>query len=153
MKRQNIPKGHTANHTRRISKEGIRCPYCGSPALLKDASYVYGPDSYGGKVYVCSHYPACDSYVGVHQGTALPKGSLADRSLRKKRILAHQTFDQIWKHGILNRQDAYRWLADKFCLEIWQAHIGNFSDYMCEQLIQEASKVLQNNHVPLSMAG
>jgi hypothetical protein len=24
---------------------------------------------------------------------------------------------------------------------------------MCDQLIQEASKVLQNNHIPLGMAG
>ncbi len=30
---------------------------------------------------------------------------------------------------------------------------GNFSDYMCDQLIQEASKVLKNNHIPLGMAG
>ena len=136
-----------------MKKQMIRCPYCGSPAILKDASYVYGDNSYGGKIYVCSHYPACDSYVGVHQGTTLPKGSLADRTLRKKRVQAHRIFDQLWRQGIFSRQDAYRWLADKFCLEIRQAHIGNFSDYMCDQLIKEASKVLQNNHIPLRMAG
>lgn len=136
-----------------MKKQTLRCPYCGRPAILKDASYVYGPNSRGGKVYVCSHYPACDAYVGVHQGTALPKGSLANNTLRKKRIQAHRIFDQIWKQGILNCQEAYRWLADKFCLEIRQAHIGNFSDYMCDQLIKESSKVLQNNHIPMRMAG
>ena len=108
----------------KIKKKTIRCPYCGRPAILRDASYVYGSNSYGGKVYVCNHYPVCDSYVGVLSGTNLPKGSLA-----------------------------YRWLAEKFCLERCQAHIGEFSDYMCDQLIQEASKVLKNNHVPLRMAG
>lgn len=136
-----------------MKKQTIRCPYCGSPAILKDASYVYGPNSFGGKVYVCSHYPACDSYVGVHQGSTLPKGSLANRTLRQKRVKAHQIFDQLWKKGIFSRQDAYLWLADKFCLEIRQAHIGKFSDYMCDQLIQESSKVLENNHIPLSIAG
>ncbi|MEY8482603.1 zinc-finger-containing protein [Lachnospiraceae bacterium 48-21] len=136
-----------------MKKQTIRCPYCGSPAVLRDASYVYGPNSFGGKVYVCSHYPACDSYVGVHQGSNLPKGSLANRTLRQKRVKAHQIFDQLWKRGIFSRQDAYRWLADKFCLEIRQAHIGKFSDYMCDQLIQESSKVLENNHIPLGMAG
>ena len=136
-----------------MKKQTIRCPYCGSPAILKDASYVYGHHSSGGKVYVCSHYPACDSYVGVHQGTSLPKGSLANRTLRKKRIQAHQIFDQLWRKGIFSREEAYRWIGDKFCLQTRQAHIGNFSDYMCDQLIQEASKVLQNNHIPLSMAG
>ena len=136
-----------------MKKQTIRCPYCGSTAILKDASYVYGHHSSGGKVYVCSHYPACDSYVGVHQGTSLPKGSLANRTLRKKRIQAHQIFDQLWRKGIFSREEAYRWIGDKFCLQTRQAHIGNFSDYMCDQLIQEASKVLQNNHVPLGMAG
>lgn len=136
-----------------MKKQTIRCPYCGSPAILRDASYVYGPNSFGGKVYACSHYPACDSYVGVHQGSTLPKGSLANRTLRQKRVKAHQIFDQLWKKGIFSRQDAYRWLADKFCLEVRQAHIGKFSDYMCDQLIQESSKVLENNHIPLGMAG
>lgn len=136
-----------------MKRQTIRCPYCGSPAILKDASYVYGHHSSGGKVYVCSHYPACDSYVGVHQGTSLPKGSLANRTLRKKRIQAHQIFDQLWRKGIFSREEAYRWIGDKFCLQTRQAHIGNFSDYMCDQLIQEASKILQNNHVPLGMAG
>ncbi len=136
-----------------MKKQTIHCPYCGSPAILKDASYVYGHHSSGGKVYVCSHFPACDSYVGVHQGTSLPKGSLANRTLRKKRIQAHQIFDQLWRKGIFSREEAYRWIGDKFCLQTRQAHIGNFSDYMCDQLIQEASKVLQNNHIPLGMAG
>ena len=118
-----------------------RCFLCVWPSLIR------------GKVYVCSHYPACDSYVGVHQGTSLPKGSLANRTLRKKRIQAHQIFDQLWRKGIFSREEAYRWIGDKFCLQTRQAHIGNFSDYMCDQLIQEASKVLQNNHIPLGMAG
>ena len=136
-----------------MKKQTIRCPYCGSPAVLRDASYVYGSNAFEGKLYVCSHYPACDSYVGVHPGTFLPKGSLANRTLRKKRIQAHKIFDQLWRRGIFSRQEAYRWIGDTFCLQTRQAHIGNFSDYMCDQLIQEASKVLQNNHIPLGMAG
>lgn len=131
----------------------IRCPYCGSPAVLKDASYVHHDKSKGGQLYVCSRYPACDSYVGVHSGTILPKGTLADQNLRRKRIQTHRIFDQIWKREILSKQDAYRWMADKFCLNPKDAHIGNFSDYMCDQLIQEASKVLHNNQKQFSPAG
>ncbi len=113
-----------------MKKQTIRCPYCGSPAVLRDASYM-----------------------GIHQGTSLPKGSLANRTLRKKRIQAHPIFDQLWRRGIFSRKEAYRWIGDKFCLQTRQAHTGNFSDYMCDQLIQEASKVLKNNHIPLGMAG
>ena len=46
-----------------MKQKPIRCPYCGSTAILKDASYVYGSKSKGGKVYVCSRYPECNSYV------------------------------------------------------------------------------------------
>ena len=108
----------------------IRCPYCGGTAILRDASFVYGTHSHGGQVYVCSHYPSCNSYVGVHPGTKIPKGTLANRELRQKRIQAHRIFDQIWQQGILSKPEAYRWVADKFCLTDKQAHIGQFSNYM-----------------------
>ena len=71
-----------------MKQKPIRCPYCGSTAILKDASYVYGSKSKGGKVYVCSRYPECNSYVGVHPGTNIAKGTLADKQLRFKRIQA-----------------------------------------------------------------
>ena len=51
-----------------MKQKPIRCPYCGSTAILKDASYVYGSKSKGGKVYVCSRYPECNSYVGGSSG-------------------------------------------------------------------------------------
>lgn len=127
----------------------IRCPYCGGTAVLRDASYVYGEKSRGGQLYVCSHFPVCNSYVGVHPGTQIPKGTLANRELRQKRIQAHRIFDQIWIQGILSKDNAYRWMADKFCLNDSQAHIGQFSGYMCDQLIAEAMKVLQNNRFRL----
>lgn len=82
-----------------MKKQTIRCPYCGSPAILKDASYVYGNNSFRGKVYVCSRYPDCDSYVGVHQGSLLPKGSLAGPVLRKKRVQAHGSLTSFGSAG------------------------------------------------------
>ena len=52
-----------------MKQKQIRCPYCGSIAILRDASYVYGNKAKDGKLYVCSHFPQCNSYVGVHPGT------------------------------------------------------------------------------------
>ena len=101
-------------------------------------------------LYVCSGYPACDAYVGVHAGTLRPKGSLANGDLRHKRIEAHRLFDAIWKNGIMSRKDAYRWIQDIFSLSDAQAHIGQFSDYRCDCLMAETRKVLENNHVRLA---
>lgn len=61
-------------------KKSIRCPYYGGTAILRDASFVYGKKSYGGKVYVCSNYPRCDAYVGVHPGTRIPKARWQTRN-------------------------------------------------------------------------
>ena len=93
----------------------------------------------------------CLLYVGVHPGTKIPKGTLANRELRQKRIQAHRIFDQIWQQGILSKPEAYRWVADKFCLTDKQAHIGQFSNYMCDQLIRESADVLKNNHIPFRL--
>lgn len=123
----------------------LYCSYCGSPAVLKPASEIYQDPAREGFVYACSHYPACDAYVSVFPNSRVPMGTLANSALRRKRIQAHQTFDQIWKRRILTRDQAYRWLADRFGLSKEQAHIAQFSDYMCEQVIQESQKVLENN--------
>ncbi len=86
------------------------CPYCGSIAIFRDGKYVYGDSSKGEKLYVCSNYPACDSYVGVHKGTSLPLGTLANSELRNKRIRAHKLFDSIWKNKLMSKKEAYRWI-------------------------------------------
>lgn len=78
----------------------IRCPYCGRTAVLQKASYVYREKALDEYLYVCSGYPACDAYVGVHAGTLRPKGSLANGDLRHKRIEAHRLFDAIWKMAL-----------------------------------------------------
>jgi len=131
----------------------VRCPYCGRPAVLRKASYVYKEADENKLLYVCTGYPKCDAYVSVHEGTLKPKGTLANGDLRHKRIETHRLFDAIWKNGILSRKDAYRWMQDIFCLSREQAHIGEFSDYRCDCLISECRKVLRNNNVavPVNM--
>ena len=94
----------------------IFCPYCGKPAILRKASDIYKTHTLEEYLYACSDYPACDAYVGVHRGTLLLKGSLANKERRRKRIVAHRYFDSIWRHGIRNRKNAYFWLQDIFGL-------------------------------------
>lgn len=126
-------------------KQQLRCSYCGSPAVLKPASEIYHDPNREGCVYACSHYPVCDAYVSVFPGSKVPMGTLANSALRKKRILAHQTFDQLWKSGIFTRNQAYQWIADKLGLSLQQTHIALFGEYFCDQVIAESRKVLENH--------
>lgn len=126
----------------------IKCPYCGAQAFLRPSSAVYGTNARPGEyLYVCSKYPACDSYVGTHRKSLFPMGSLANGNLRNKRIQAHKVFDRLWQNGIMEKWQTYQWMQAKFGLNREQAHIAKFSEYSCDQLISECEQALKNNRL------
>lgn len=127
----------------------ITCPYCGAHAVLQKGSFVYGEKSKEEYLYVCSNYPGCDSYVGVHSGTKIPKGTLANAELRNKRIKTHKIFDQVWKSNLMTKKEAYRWMTYVLGLSFEMGHIGKFSEYRCDELINICKNVLKNNNIEL----
>ena len=118
-----------------MKRINIKCPYCGSQALLRPASLVHKHAAPGEEVYVCAHFPACDAYVSAHRDSHLPMGTLADRPLRQKRRQAHIALNRLWEQGLMTRKEAYRWLQVQLSLPESEAHIGRFSAYRCEQVI------------------
>jgi len=91
---------------------------------------------------VCRNYPACDSYVGTCPGTDIPLGLPADAELRVLRIRAHRAFDALWRSGIMDRESAYRWMADRFAIPVREAHIAKFGPWRCRELIRMCDGVL-----------
>lgn len=86
-----------------MKRVNIKCPYCGSRALLRPASVVYGtkatdPDA---PYYVCARFPTCNAYVAAHRDTRLPMGTLANGELRHKRLETHRAFNRLWERGCL----------------------------------------------------
>lgn len=126
-------------------KQQMRCPYCGSPVVLRSADGIYRENKNRVMLYVCSNYPECDAYVKAHPGTNLPMGSLANHELRTLRRTAHYYFDQLHKTGRMSRQESYRWLADKMCVPMSEAHIGHLGEYYCKQVIQDSRRLLHSN--------
>lgn len=135
--------------------EKLYCPYCGRMAVLRPAKHVYGSrnlDS-GNYLYVCSGYPSCDSYIGVHKKTMRPMGTLANGDLRHKRIEAHRALNQVVNSGMMTKKGIYIWLQNRFGLREKDMHIGKFSEYRCEETagnarlywnnIQKESKLFQ----------
>lgn len=111
----------------------VNCDYCGRPAEYVDSRVVYGR-SYG-MMYLCRH---CNAYVGVHDGTDIPLGRLADSRLRYWKKAAHSAFDPLWKQGRFRgrRDAAYRWLSKCMGLPPEETHIGMFDIDICKQTIQ-----------------
>lgn len=125
-----------------MKKYQINCPYCGSPAVCRPASIVYGNAvrGKGSYLYLCSRWPACDSYVSAHKKDHRPMGTLANGNLRHKRILAHRALDDLRKSCHMDKWAAYLWLQGKLNLSESQMHIGMFSEDMCDQVIAVCRK-------------
>ena len=126
-----------------MKKNIVKC-HCGAHAMRRPASVVHGDNAKNEYLYICSRYPVCDSYVGVHKKSRKPLGTLADKPLRVKRIQAHKSFNRLWESGVMKKWQAYKWMAAKFGLNGEQAHIGKFSHYMCDELITLCEKSFQN---------
>ena len=118
-----------------VKQKNIKCPYCGSRAFLRPASMVCRHATPDQKVYVCARYPVCNAYVSAHRDSCLPMGTLANQSLRNKRRQAHIALNRLCVQGLMTRKEAYRWLQVQFGLPGSEAHIGHFSGYRCEQVI------------------
>ena len=68
--------GYKSGYGRKKEGKAVRvpvCPYCGRVSVLRPAEYVYGENAIveGSLLYVCSGYPACRAYVGVHERKSL----------------------------------------------------------------------------------
>ena len=111
------------------------CRYCGSPVVYTSNAEIYGREYGEGKCYLCR---TCRAFVGVHPGTDIPLGTLANEELRRYRKAAHYWFDQIWKKPlrITTRYKAYGWLAEQLKLPRESTHIGMFEKEECEKTIR-----------------
>ena len=127
--------------------EKLYCPYCGRMAVLRPAKHVYGSQNLdpGNYLYVCSGYPSCDSYIGVHKKTMRPMGTLANGDLRHKRIEAHRALNQVVNSGIMKKKGIYIWLQNRFGLREKDMHIGKFSEYWCEETARECKALLEQH--------
>lgn len=119
----------------------VYCDYCGKRAEYVNSSVIYHGHSYG-MIYLCR---ACDAYVGVHRGTDIPKGRLANATLRKWKCAAHAAFDPIWQSKQMHRQEAYGWLSEQMGIPKKLTHIGMFDVANCKRVIQICNKWRQEH--------
>lgn len=118
---------------------GKKCPYCGGKTEYVDSSVIYGI-SYG-MIYLCR---PCGAYCGVHRGTDISKGSLANRALRTSRKEAHEFFDKLWQLKHLSRHEAYKWLQEYLKIDKELVHIGMFNEAQCKEVVYGAKQLLND---------
>lgn len=122
------------------------CPICGTKGILVDSTAVYG-NRFRKKdvnLWVCPNYPRCDAYVGVHPGTKIPLGTMADGPTRAARKRCHELLDLLWMNNVsqryLTRDEAYRLVQLILNKPPHLAHIGMLDKMEAFYLAKELEK-------------
>lgn len=105
----------------------VMCPHCYSRVRLVNNNVIYNGRSYGDWpfVYLCMG-ANCRAYIGLHPGTDIPLGTLADKPTREARIAGKTPFNDIWR-DLITRKEAYAWLAKAMSIEPEACHFGLFN--------------------------
>lgn len=112
----------------------ITCPYCKAPGRLASAASVYRGGLASKSVWVCSNFPTCDAFVGAHEATGKPLGSLANKALRGLRKACHAKLDPLWRSGEFIRKDLYGLAATFFGKR--EFHVAALRDAECDDFLQ-----------------
>jgi hypothetical protein len=107
----------------------LKCPYCKSKVVFASNSSIYGKEFGNGMVYRCTDR-FCNSYVGVHTGTKIPLGRIANKELRQLKSKAHFMFDKYWESKKYYRDTCYKQLAFKLDIKVSECHFGWFDKDM-----------------------
>lgn len=109
----------------------MKCPYCKMEAIWCENKEIYGRNY--GKSYMCYLCKKCDAYVGCHNNSKKPLGTMANKELREWRKKTHTTIDPIWRDGVISRGKLYRMMSDHFGFDV---HIGESDVEICKKIIE-----------------
>lgn len=130
------------------------CHYCGGDVKCDHHNDVYGQE-YGDWpwMYRCQN-TACGAYVGLHQFTNIPLGTLANKALRDARHTAKNLFNPIWQgfkyveRRRIARTKAYEWLAGQLNIPTAECHFAWFDLPTC-YLVMEILSTTDTSKVPV----
>jgi len=120
----------------------VLCPTCHQPAPWVENKEKYGKNY--GKSYMCYFCKSCDTYVGCHENTTRPLGTMADRETMNLRKQAHALFDPFWKSRGMKRGEAYKYLSN--LVGVKSAHIGESDADTCRRIIKKLTQTKWNTH-------
>lgn len=94
--------------SKQVKAKDVICPVCGNRAVTVLSTF-------GTKHFCCG----LESYNGK---------PLVSRNVLRLRVLAHDSFDPLWKGGSMTRSEAYKALAKELQIDRAKCHIGDMDD-------------------------
>lgn len=113
----------------------LRCDICGAPTELVHNIEIYGHPVGDWEWHIRCTDPNCGAHVETNPGTGVARAGMATPETRQARIMAHNTFDRLWKTKY-QRRNAYEWLARMMNLSRKDCHIGRFSYEQCHEVVR-----------------
>lgn len=110
--------------------ETVFCPNC-----KKEAAWIPNEQVYGrryGISYMCYYCSDCDYYVGCHQNTRRPLGTMVGKELRRLRMDVHVKIDPLWKNGSISRKDLYARISSVIGKTY---HTGEADEETCKKIL------------------
>ena len=114
----------------------VICPNCNQLAPWVENKAKYGRNY--GKSCMCYFCEPCGTYIGCHNNTRKPLGTMADKETQLARMEAHASFDPLWKEGSLSRGQAYKTLATIMGRK--NVHIGESDISTCRLIVSACSQ-------------
>jgi len=111
--------------------EVVNCSFCSKKAVWVENKAVYGRNY--GKSFMCWLCKDCDAYVGCHNNTRRPLGTMADDQTRKWRQAVHRRIDPLWKSGDMSRKEVYKKISDGIG---FQFHTGEADVETCKKVLE-----------------
>lgn len=105
------------------------CPFCNKEAEWCENKAIYGRNY--GKSFMCYYCKDCDAYVGCHNNTRKPLGTMANKELREWRRKTHYHIDPIWKEGKMPRKSFYGFISKILGFEF---HVGEADIELCKKV-------------------
>lgn len=109
----------------------MNCPYCNKEAKWCENKEIYGKNY--GKSYMCYLCKDCDAYVGCHQNTVRPLGTMANKELRMWRRKVHAYIDPLWLSKKIKRGKLYNKISD---LVGFPFHVGDADIETCQRILK-----------------
>lgn len=109
----------------------VLCPVDDKPAPWVENKEKYGRNY--GKSWMCYYCKEHDTYVGCHNNTREPLGTMAGEELRRLRMAVHAKIDPLWRLGQYERKEVYKILSKRLG---YQYHTGESDIETCNKILE-----------------
>ena len=109
----------------------VVCPSCQKPAPWVENKEKYGRNY--GKSYMCYYCKPCGYYVGCHNNTRKPLGTMISNEHCKYRKAVHEKIDPLWKSGKIKRGYLYARISKALG---YTYHTGEADIETCKKVLE-----------------